>query len=123
MAKLRQEYVFIPAKVKEVYLFHLLGQLKELGVRSAIIFASTCKARRSARANISREATEHMYKPDQTRAPQGALFTPPPASERRLPHVVKPCSRGCEYCTSVMNNMRERLQQHMLILLELQPIV
>lgn len=43
VAKLRQEYVFIPAKVKEVYLFHLLSQLQELSIRSAIIFASTCK--------------------------------------------------------------------------------
>lgn len=29
----------------QVYLFHLLSQLKELGIRSAIIFASTCKVR------------------------------------------------------------------------------
>lgn len=27
----------------QVYLFHLLSQLKELSIRSAIIFASTCK--------------------------------------------------------------------------------
>ncbi|EFN58860.1 hypothetical protein CHLNCDRAFT_48551 [Chlorella variabilis] len=42
-AKLRQEYLFLPAKVKEVYLVHLLGQLEELQCRSAIIFAGTCK--------------------------------------------------------------------------------
>lgn len=41
--KLKEEYLFIPAKVKEVYLAHLLSMLKEVKVRSAIIFASTCK--------------------------------------------------------------------------------
>ena len=41
--KLKEEYLFIPAKVKEVYLSYLLNMLKELKVRSAIIFASTCK--------------------------------------------------------------------------------
>ncbi|KAI3436614.1 hypothetical protein D9Q98_006031 [Chlorella vulgaris] len=41
--KLRQQYLFLPAKVKEVYLVHLLGQLEELQCRSAIIFAGTCK--------------------------------------------------------------------------------
>jgi hypothetical protein len=43
--KLRQQYLFLPAKVKEVYLVHLLGQLEELQCRSAIIFAGTCKVR------------------------------------------------------------------------------
>ena len=38
-----QEYLFIPAKVKEVYLAHVLGRLQELKVRSAIIFTSSCK--------------------------------------------------------------------------------
>ena len=32
----------MPAKVKDVYLAHLLGELAELSVRSAIIFCSTC---------------------------------------------------------------------------------
>jgi len=41
--KLRQEYMFLPAKVKEVYLVHLLGMLEELRVRSCIIFTSTIK--------------------------------------------------------------------------------
>ena len=41
--RLRQEYLFIPAKVKEVYLVHLLGLLEELKCRSAIIFVGTCK--------------------------------------------------------------------------------
>lgn len=41
--KLRQEYLFIPAKVKEVYLAFLLEQLEGLKCRSAIIFTGTCK--------------------------------------------------------------------------------
>jgi len=41
--RLRQEYLFIPAKVKEVYLAHLLGKMEELGVRSSIIFTATRK--------------------------------------------------------------------------------
>ncbi|GAX86279.1 hypothetical protein CEUSTIGMA_g13691.t1 [Chlamydomonas eustigma] len=41
--RLKEEYIFIPAKVKEVYLAHVLGQLQDLKVRSAIIFSSTCK--------------------------------------------------------------------------------
>ncbi len=43
MDTLRQEYLFIPAKVKEVYLMHLLNEREELGIRSAMIFVSTCK--------------------------------------------------------------------------------
>lgn len=41
--KLKQEYLFIPSKVKEVYLVNLLQQLEELKCRSAIIFNGTCK--------------------------------------------------------------------------------
>ncbi|KAK4759170.1 hypothetical protein SAY87_022301 [Trapa incisa] len=40
---LRQQYVFIPQNVKEVYLFHLLSKMGDLGIRSAIIFVSTCR--------------------------------------------------------------------------------
>ena len=40
---LRQEYVLCPAKVKEVYLFHLLKRLEQLKVKSAIIFVGTVK--------------------------------------------------------------------------------
>lgn len=32
----------MPAKVKDVYLAHLLEELQDLSVRSAIIFCSTC---------------------------------------------------------------------------------
>ena len=43
--QLTQEYVFIPAKVKEVYLAHIMAVMnEEMGVRSAIIFVATCKA-------------------------------------------------------------------------------
>lgn len=42
--KLREEYMFIPAKVKEVYLFHLLDSLEDLSLRSAIVFVGTCRA-------------------------------------------------------------------------------
>lgn len=41
--RLKEEYIFIPDKVKEVYLVDLLDRLQELKVRSAIIFCSTCK--------------------------------------------------------------------------------
>jgi len=40
---LRQEYVFMPGKVKDVYLFYVLAHLANLGVRSVIVFTSTCK--------------------------------------------------------------------------------
>ncbi|KAG2451318.1 hypothetical protein HYH02_003923 [Chlamydomonas schloesseri] len=42
--KLKEEYLFLPAKVKEVYLHHLLTVvLPARKVRSAIIFAGTCR--------------------------------------------------------------------------------
>ena len=41
--RLKEEYVFLPDKIKEVYLVHILDRLKEFKVRSAIIFCSTCK--------------------------------------------------------------------------------
>ena len=41
-AQLRQEFLLVPAKVKDVYLVHLLEQLADLSVRSAIVFCSTC---------------------------------------------------------------------------------
>jgi len=40
---LKEEYIFVTAKVKEVYLYHLLSSLAELEVRSVIVFVSTCK--------------------------------------------------------------------------------
>ncbi|KAF5834091.1 P-loop containing nucleoside triphosphate hydrolase protein [Dunaliella salina] len=41
--RLKENYLFIPEKVKEVYLAHVLGQLANYKVRSTIIFCSTCK--------------------------------------------------------------------------------
>lgn len=40
---LKQQYVFIPKNVKDVYLLHILNKREEIGVRSAIIFVSTCR--------------------------------------------------------------------------------
>jgi ATP-dependent RNA helicase DDX49/DBP8 len=37
----KQEYCFVPAKVKEVYLVHLLSKAEAWGVRSVIVFAGT----------------------------------------------------------------------------------
>ncbi|KAL6546967.1 DEAD-box ATP-dependent RNA helicase 36 [Orobanche minor] len=35
---LKQQYVFIPERVKDVYLLHMLNKMEEMGVRSAMIF-------------------------------------------------------------------------------------
>lgn len=40
---LKQQYVFIPKNVKEVYLVHLLSKMEDMGIRSAMIFVSTCR--------------------------------------------------------------------------------
>ena len=40
---LKQQYVFIPKNVKDVYLLYILSKLEDMGVRSAIIFVSTWK--------------------------------------------------------------------------------
>jgi ATP-dependent RNA helicase DDX49/DBP8 len=58
-SRLRQQYLFVPAKVKEVYLAHLLGTLGDHDVRSAIIFCSTCKVRLHWRCGGGRAATRH----------------------------------------------------------------
>ncbi|KAI3921404.1 hypothetical protein MKW98_013338 [Papaver atlanticum] len=41
---LKQQYVFIPKNVKDVYLLHILSKMEDMGVRSAIIFVSTCRS-------------------------------------------------------------------------------
>ncbi|KAH6768716.1 RNA helicase 36 [Perilla frutescens var. frutescens] len=41
---LRQQYVFIPKNVKDVYLLHILNKREEMCVRSAMIFVSTCRS-------------------------------------------------------------------------------
>lgn len=40
---LKQQYIFIPKNVKDVYLQYILSKIKDIGVRSAIIFVSTCR--------------------------------------------------------------------------------
>lgn len=41
---LKQQYIFIPKQVKEVYLFYVLSKMEEMGIRSAMIFVSTCRS-------------------------------------------------------------------------------
>lgn len=36
-----QKYVLIPREAKEVYLVHMLSKMKDMGIRSAIVFVST----------------------------------------------------------------------------------
>ncbi|XP_061356438.1 DEAD-box ATP-dependent RNA helicase 36-like [Gastrolobium bilobum] len=40
---LEQQVIFIPKKVKEVYLMHILSKMEDMGIRSAIVFISTCR--------------------------------------------------------------------------------
>ncbi|XP_065864932.1 DEAD-box ATP-dependent RNA helicase 36-like [Euphorbia lathyris] len=40
---LKQQYVFIPKNVKDVYLVHILSKIEDMGIRSVIIFVSTCR--------------------------------------------------------------------------------
>lgn len=40
---LKQQFVLSPENVKDVYLVHLLSKLEDMGIRSAIIFVSTCR--------------------------------------------------------------------------------
>ncbi|KAD4386306.1 hypothetical protein E3N88_26475 [Mikania micrantha] len=39
---LKQQYIFIPKTVKDVYLIHILSRMEDMGIRSAIIFVSKC---------------------------------------------------------------------------------
>ncbi|KAK4477958.1 hypothetical protein RD792_017223 [Penstemon davidsonii] len=41
---LKQQYIFMPNAVKDVYLLHILKMMGEMGVRSALIFVSTCRS-------------------------------------------------------------------------------
>ncbi|KAF8408605.1 hypothetical protein HHK36_004668 [Tetracentron sinense] len=41
---LKQQYIFIAKNVKEVYLLHILSKMEDMGIRSAIIFVSTCRS-------------------------------------------------------------------------------
>ncbi|KAL9409969.1 hypothetical protein AB3S75_048232 [Citrus x aurantiifolia] len=41
---LKQQYIFVPKNVKDVYLMHVLSKMEDMGIRSAIIFVSTCRS-------------------------------------------------------------------------------
>lgn len=41
---LKQQYALIPKNVREVYLLYILSKLEDMGIRSAIIFVSTCRS-------------------------------------------------------------------------------
>lgn len=40
---LRQQVIFVPKKVKEVYLMYIFSKMEDMGIRSAIVFVSTCR--------------------------------------------------------------------------------
>ena len=40
---LKQQYLLVPNDVKDVYLVHTLSKMEEMGIRSAMIFVSTCR--------------------------------------------------------------------------------
>lgn len=40
---LKQQFVLAPENVKDVYLVYLLSKMEDMGIRSAIIFVSTCR--------------------------------------------------------------------------------
>lgn len=40
---LKQQYVFTPKNLKDLYLFHILSKMEEEGIRSTIVFVSTCR--------------------------------------------------------------------------------
>ncbi|XP_050225558.1 DEAD-box ATP-dependent RNA helicase 36 [Mercurialis annua] len=40
---LKQQYVFVPKNVKDVYLVYILSKMEDMGIRSAMIFVSTCR--------------------------------------------------------------------------------
>uniref|UniRef100_A0A6V7QRG9 DEAD-box ATP-dependent RNA helicase 36 n=1 Tax=Ananas comosus var. bracteatus TaxID=296719 RepID=A0A6V7QRG9_ANACO len=40
---LKQQYLHIPSYAKELYLFHILSKIEDKGIRSAIVFVSTCR--------------------------------------------------------------------------------
>ncbi|KAK4837723.1 hypothetical protein QYF36_007951 [Acer negundo] len=40
---LKQKFIKMPKKVKDVYLVYMLSKMEDMGIRSAIIFVSTCR--------------------------------------------------------------------------------
>ncbi|PON58268.1 DEAD-box ATP-dependent RNA helicase [Trema orientale] len=41
---LKQQYLLVPKDVKDVYLVHILSKMEDMGIRSAMIFVSTCRS-------------------------------------------------------------------------------
>lgn len=41
---LKQQYIFIDKDAKELYLVHILSQMEDKEIRSAMIFVSTCRS-------------------------------------------------------------------------------
>ncbi|PIA55011.1 hypothetical protein AQUCO_00800026v1 [Aquilegia coerulea] len=41
---LKQQYLFVPEKVKYVYLLHILSKMEDMGIRSAIVFVSKVRS-------------------------------------------------------------------------------
>lgn len=41
---LKQQYLLVPKDVKDVYLVHTLSKMEDMGIRSAMIFVSTCRS-------------------------------------------------------------------------------
>ncbi|XP_042518867.1 DEAD-box ATP-dependent RNA helicase 36 [Macadamia integrifolia] len=41
---LKQQYVLVPKNVKDVYLLYILSKMDEMGIRSVMIFVSTCRS-------------------------------------------------------------------------------
>ncbi|XP_052178416.1 DEAD-box ATP-dependent RNA helicase 36 [Diospyros lotus] len=41
---LKQQYIFIPKNVRDVYLLHILSKMEDMDIRSTIIFVSTCRS-------------------------------------------------------------------------------
>lgn len=93
VAGVNQQYLFIPAKVKEVYLYHLLQALEDHKVRSAIIFMSTCKVRRFHGGRVNDSAC-HSAKPTQ---------------RGRMKMMVLPCSSAVAAVGSVRVMMENQL--------------
>ncbi|GLT71642.1 hypothetical protein SLA2020_436440 [Shorea laevis] len=40
---IKQQYVFIPKTVKDVYLVHILSKMEDMNIHSAMIFVSRCR--------------------------------------------------------------------------------
>ncbi|KAK2654351.1 hypothetical protein Ddye_014207 [Dipteronia dyeriana] len=53
---LKQKFIKMPKKVKDVYLVYMLSKMEDMGIRSAIIFVSTCRNPRDYVHRVGRTA-------------------------------------------------------------------